>query len=242
MGETEIDGGAGASFQGSTLDRSSSSLDDRLTEDMSGGSLLREIARIEDTALPGATPMRPGDLLGPYRIVQGIGRGGMGVVYEAEDRQLSRRVALKVLAPSRAGEGEYRRRFLREARAASAVVHPNVAAGSGVGHERGVDYLALEHVAGVTLGEAMRRRGGPFAIADAARIGEAVASGVGRAHELGIVHRDLKPENVMIAETGAVKVLDFGLAKLVVSTGDSEERFASTHLLTLEGDILGTPA
>src|SRR5215510_6930502 len=100
----------------------------------------------------------PDAVLGSYRIVRRLGRGAMGVVYEAEDLQLSRSVALKVLAPLYAIDGERRRRFRREARAAAAVVHPNVAAMYGVGHERGLDYLVMEYIAGITLGEAMRRR------------------------------------------------------------------------------------
>ncbi len=210
-----------------------------LAEDVSAGSLLRELARVEDAPVPASALARPGELLGPYRIVRRLGQGATGVVFEAEDRQLARTVALKVLALARAGDEERRRRFLREARAASAVVHPNVAAVYGVGHEGGLDYLAMEHVAGVTLREAMRRQGGAFEIADAVRLGEAIASGVGRAHELGIVHRDLKPENVMIADGGAVKVLDFGLAKLLAPPVAGE---ATTQLMTLEGHILGTPA
>jgi eukaryotic-like serine/threonine-protein kinase len=216
---------------------------DELSADLSAGSLLREIARIEDAALPADALARPGDLLGPYRILQQLGRGATGVVYAAEDRQISRSVALKVLALSRAGDDERRRRFLREARAASAVVHPNVAAVYGVGHEGGLHYLAMEYVEGVTLGAAMRRRRSPFEIAEAVRIGEAIASGVGRAHELGIVHRDLKPENVMIGDGGWVKVLDFGLAKLVAPpVGGRDAALVTSRDMTLEGRILGTPA
>jgi len=160
MGGNPTDGGAGD--EGFTPEQTSSELGDGLADDLSAGILLREVARIEDAVIPASELVRPGDLLGPYRIVQPLGRGAMGVVYEAEDRQLSRCVALKVLALSHAGDDEHRRRFRREARAASAVVHPNVAAVYAVGHERGLDYLAMEYVAGVTLGEAVRRRGGPF--------------------------------------------------------------------------------
>jgi hypothetical protein len=188
-------------------------------------------------------PVAPGAVLGLYRIVRRLGRGAMAVVYEAEDPQLSRRVALKVLAPLRASDDRRMRWLRREARAAAAVVHPNVAALYGVGSDRGLDYLAIEYIAGITLREAMRRRSGPFEIAEAARIGEAIASGVGRAHELGIVHRDLKPENVMITDTGAVKVLDFGLAKLIAPpAGARGELSTSSVTATLDGYIMGTPA
>jgi serine/threonine protein kinase len=211
-------------------------------DEVSAGSLLREIARIDDVAPPAADPVRPGELVGPYRIVRKLGRGAMSVVFEAEDRQAERRVALKVLAV-RGGDAERHRRFVREARAAKAVVHPNVAAAYGDGRARGVDYLVVEYIAGVTLREAMRRRGGPLDVAEAARIGEAIASGVAAAHALGIVHRDLKPENVMITDAGAVKVLDFGLAKLVAAGDDLAlgERPPS-HATTFEGQLLGTPA
>jgi predicted Ser/Thr protein kinase len=216
---------------------------ERPTNDPSAEALLRTVAYIEDPAIPASDLARPGALLGPYRIVRRLGRGATGVVYEAEDPQLSRGVALKVLAPLRGSDDERGRRFRREARAAAAVVHPNVAAMYGVGHDRGLDYLAMEYVAGATLREAMRRHGGPFEIAEVARIGEAIASGVGRAHELGIVHRDLKPENVMITDAGTVKVLDFGLAKLLAApTGARDELVWSSHTMTFDGHILGTPA
>ncbi|HEX7839241.1 MAG TPA: serine/threonine-protein kinase, partial [Kofleriaceae bacterium] len=215
---------------------------ERLANDVSADTLLTSVAPIEH-AIPAYGLAEPGTVLGPYRIVRGLGRGAMGVVYEAEDPQLSRSVALKVLAPLHACDDERRRRFRREARAAAAVVHPNVAAMYGVGHERGLEYLVMEYVAGITLGEAMRRRGGPFEIAEAARLGEAIASGVGRAHELGIVHRDLKTENVMITDTGAVKVLDFGLAKLLAPpAGARGELSGASHTMTFDGQILGTPA
>jgi serine/threonine-protein kinase len=233
---TGADDGAGSVALGSDLNTG-------LADDVSAGPLLREVARIEDVALPASELARPGELLGPYRIVQRLGRGAMGVVYEAEDQQQSRRVALKVLALSRPGDEERRRRFLREASAAAAVVHPNIAAAYSAGHERGLGYLAMEYIAGVTLREAMRRQGGPFELSDAVRIGEAIASGVGRAHQLGIVHRDLKPENVMIADTGAVKVLDFGLAKQVAfPAGAHGEAPVARRAVTFEGHILGTPA
>jgi eukaryotic-like serine/threonine-protein kinase len=214
-----------------------------LADDVSAGALLREVAHIEDTALPARYLVQPGDVLGPYRIVKKLGRGANGVVYEAEDRYLLRVVALKVLALSRVTGDERHRRFLREARAASAVMHPNVAAVYAVGHDSGLEYLAMEYVAGTTLRELMQRRGDPFEIADAMQIGIAIASGVGSAHELGIVHRDLKPENVMIADTGTVKVLDFGLAKLFIPpTSARDELLVSSHSSTVDGRVLGTPA
>src|SRR5262249_37200630 len=109
---------------------------ERLTNEVFADTLLHKAAHTED-AIPADGLAEPSAVLGPYRIMRRLGRGAMGVVYEAEDRQLSRSVALKVLAPLRASDDERRRRFRREARAAAAVVHPNVAAMYGVGHERG---------------------------------------------------------------------------------------------------------
>ena len=214
--------------------------DPRWSDDVSAGSLLRAVARIDEVAPPVTELVRPGDRLGPYRIVRQLGRGGMSVVYEAEAPLPIGRVALKVLAPSRPGDDERRRRFLREACAAAAVAHPNVAAAYGAGCDRGLHYLAMEYIAGVTLREAMRRRGGRFEACEAARIGEAIASGVASAHRIGIVHRDLKPENVMISDAGAIKVLDFGLAKLIAPAAG--EPAPVGHAMTFEGHILGTPA
>ncbi len=211
-------------------------------DDVSAGSLLREIARIEDVAPSPIARLRPGELLGPYRIVRAIGRGAMGVVYEADDAERSRRVALKVVPAPRPGDDPQRWRFLREARAATAVVHANVAAAYRAGNDRGLDYLAMEYVPGITLRAAIRKRGGPFEVSEALRIGEAIARGVGKAHRLGIVHRDLKPENVMISDAGGVKVLDFGLAKQLAPPDDPGGGPPDGCETTLSGDILGTPA
>ncbi|HEX3763376.1 MAG TPA: serine/threonine-protein kinase [Kofleriaceae bacterium] len=211
-------------------------------DDVSAGSLLREIARIEDVVPSPIALLRPGDLLGPYRIVRAIGRGAMSVVYEAHDPERSRRIALKVLPAPRPGDDPQRWRFLREARVATAVVHANVAAAYRAGHERGLDYLAMEYVPGITLRAAIRQRGGPFELSEAMQIGEAIARGIGKAHRLGIVHRDLKPENVMITDAGVVKVLDFGLAKQIARPGDPGGGSVDSCETTLDGDILGTPA
>ncbi len=230
-----------ATFELSTLAQVHPDPGERSAVDPSGHGT-RTATRGDGTEALAGDLARSGARLGPYRIVRRLGRGAMGVVYEAEDPQLARSVALKVVGPLRARDDERRRRFRREARAAAAVVHPNVAAVYGVGHEQGLDYLIMEYVAGVTLREALRRRGRPFEIPDAARIGEAIASGVGRAHELGIVHRDLKPDNVMITDAGSVKVLDFGLAKLVAPPAGARDELRSSHTMTLDGDVLGTPA
>jgi len=202
---------------------------------------LRQAARA-----PAADP--PADLvgkrLGRYRIASLLGKGGMGVVYYAQDEKLRRPVALKVLPPSLVGDPDRRRRFLREARSAAAVTHPGVAAVYDVGEDAGQVFLAMEYVPGSTLRALLKRRDGEtaprFPSDQVARIGYEIAMALGKAHGAGIIHRDLKPENVMISEDGIVKILDFGLARLREPEQVSETSQTETHL-TAAGRVLGTP-
>jgi serine/threonine-protein kinase len=179
-----------------------------------------------------------GELLAHFRILDRLGRGGMGVVYRARDEKLGRIVALKVLPASVAGESERRARFLREARAAAAVNHPNIATVYDLGDAGGRVYLAMELVEGETLRR--RLKAGALPRAEAIRIARAMAEGLAVAHEKGIVHRDLKPENVMIARDGGVKILDFGLAKLREPLS-TDSALAQQETETLEGRVMGTP-
>ena len=185
----------------------------------------------DDRTLVGAT-------LAHYSIEAKLGQGGMGVVYRARDSRLARDVALKVLPASVAADSERRARLLREARSAAAVNHSNIAAVYDVGESEGRVYLAMELVEGATLRERLAR--GALPAPEATRIARAIAAGLARAHERGIVHRDLKPENVMLGREGAVKILDFGLAKLHEpdSTDSALER---QETQTLEGRVMGTP-
>jgi serine/threonine-protein kinase len=162
----------------------------------------------------------------------------MGVVYRARDEKLGRVVALKVLPASLAGESERRARFLREARAAAAVNHPNIATVYDLGDAGGRVYLAMELVEGETLRR--RLKGGALPRPEVIRIARAISEGLAVAHDKGIVHRDLKPENVMLARDGSVKILDFGLAKLrePLSTDNALSRQETE---TLEGRVMGTP-
>ncbi len=144
-----------------------------------------------------------------FRILSRLGRGGMGVVYRAEDESLRRTVALKLLPDT--GSKEKRQRFVREARSAAAVTHPNVAAVYQIGEDDGRVYIAMELVEGENLRSRMDR--GPLDLATARELAAQIASGLSAAHDKGIVHRDLKPENVMITPSAVVKLLDFGLAK-----------------------------
>ena len=165
---------------------------------------------------PAALPAPGGPVarrIGPFDIEAEIGRGGMGLVYKARDRRLGRRVALKLLAPHLGTDTGIRARFVEEARAASALDHPRVCTVYDIGEsEQGQLYIAMAYYAGPTLAGLLSD--GPLAIDEAARLGRAIAEGLGVAHRAGIVHRDVKPGNVMLAEDGEVKLLDFGIAKL----------------------------
>jgi serine/threonine-protein kinase len=176
-----------------------------------------------------------------YRVVAKLGAGGMGVVYRAEDVHLRRAVALKVLPPAVAADAERRMRFLREARSAAALSHPNLATIYEAGEADGRAFLAMELVEGTNLRD--RLATGRLDLAEALRITTAMARGLAHAHARGVVHRDLKPENVMVTPSHDVKILDFGLAKLREPEGknDSEVGGAATSLATADGRLLGTP-
>ena len=200
-------------------------------------AFLRAVAKV---AAPSVPPVA--GKIAQFRVRERLGAGGMGVVYRAEDEQLHRGVALKLLPAEHVGDASRRQRFFREARAAAALVHPNVAVVYQVGEAEGQVYIAMELVEGTTL----RRRTelGALAIPVARKLAIQMARGLAAAHEKGIVHRDLKPENVMVTSAGVVKLLDFGLAKSGwVSESDSGLAHADTEAqITREGDILGSSA
>ncbi|HEY8076036.1 MAG TPA: serine/threonine-protein kinase, partial [Labilithrix sp.] len=155
------------------------------------------------------------ELIAHFRIVEKLGQGGMGVVYRAKDEKLGRDVALKVVRSDAVGDDKARRRLLREARAAAAITHPNVATVYEVGEADGRVFIAMELAHGETLRERMRGR--RLGALEATRIARDIARGLARAHEAGVVHRDLKPDNILLlsdVEGDFVKILDFGLAKL----------------------------
>ncbi|HEY8041883.1 MAG TPA: serine/threonine-protein kinase, partial [Polyangiaceae bacterium] len=174
-----------------------------------------------------------------FRVIGRLGEGGMGVVYRAEDERLGRTIALKVLPPAFAADEQRRRRFLREARSAAAIVDAHVATVFEVGEADGRAYIAMELVEGETLRARLAR--GRLEMAEVRAIAAQIARGVARAHEKGVVHRDLKPDNVMIAAGGAVKVLDFGLAKLGGATRSSASQLGSADTETRQGEVVGTP-
>jgi Tol biopolymer transport system component len=179
-----------------------------------------------------------------YRILEKLGEGGMGVVYKASDLHLGRLVAIKVLPPGKVADPERKRRFVQEARAASALNHPNIIHLYDIDTADGVDFIAMEFVPGKTLDQSIPRKGGALKdrLNETLKCGVQIADALARAHAAGIVHRDLKPSNIMVDEHGLVKVLDFGLAKL---TEPVSEELAPTQTLgasTEEGAILGTVA
>ena len=155
--------------------------------------------------------------LGRYVIEEQIGAGGMGQVYRAQDTRLERTVAIKMLPRETAGDTGLRRRFLNEARAASALNHPNIVALYDICSDKNIDFLVMEYVAGKTLKELIRPEGLP--ISEAGGYAIQLAGALAVAHAAGLIHRDVKPANIMVTNDGQVKVLDFGLAKQLTPTG-----------------------
>ena len=178
-----------------------------------------------------------GRTLTHYKVIAELGSGGMGVVYKALDLRLDRHVALKILPPDRSQDDDRRARFLHEARAASALNDPHIVTIFDIFTDDGTDVLVMEFVQGRTLRDILND--GPMPVARALDIALQVAEGVGTAHTAGIVHRDLKPGNVMVTERGRVKVLDFGLAKLVGSGSIADQPTISSPT-TVAGMLLGT--
>ena len=174
--------------------------------------------------------LQPGTTLGPYKIVSQLGSGGMGVVYTATDPRLDRRVAIKLLPPDLTRDETAKQRFLQEAKAASALDHPNICTIFEINEtDDGQLYLVMAHYEGETLKERIGR--GPLELTDAIDIATQVGQGLTKAHAAGIVHRDIKPANLMVTTDGTVKILDFGLAKLAGAEG-----------MTQTGTTLGTVA
>ncbi|MDQ2979891.1 MAG: serine/threonine-protein kinase, partial [Acidobacteriota bacterium] len=180
-----------------------------------------------------------GTRLGPYEIVAPLGAGGMGEVYRARDTRLGREVAVKILPEALAADTDRLRRFEQEARAASALNHPNIVTIHDAGQEGAVSYIAMELVEGQSLREVLAA--GPLPLKKAIDIAAQVSSGLAKAHASGIVHRDLKPENVMVTTDGVAKILDFGLAKLALNPSAKLLSQAETEAGQTEpGILLGT--
>ena len=182
-----------------------------------------------------------GRRIGPYQVISQLGRGGMGEVYLAEDTRLRRKVALKLLPAEFTRDAERVRRFEQEARAASALNHPNIVTIHEIGQVDATHYIVTEFVEGQTLRQQMTES--KLGIGAALDVAAQVASALAAAHAAGIVHRDIKPENVMVRPDGLVKVLDFGLAKLTEPRRSSvdTDALATNQSLTEPGQVMGTP-
>src|SRR5712691_5726950 len=158
-------------------------------------------------------PLSRGSSIGPYEVVLRLGAGGMGEVYRARDPRLGREVAIKVLLEGAAQDRDRLRRFISEAKAASALNHPNILTVHEIGETESGPYIVTELVDGQTVRELLAS--GPLPVSRALDIAIQTAEGIAKAHEAGIIHRDIKPENLMVTRDGYVKILDFGLAKLL---------------------------
>jgi hypothetical protein len=177
--------------------------------------------------------MPAGSMVGSYRIVRPLGRGGMGMVYLADDTRLARPVTLKVLHPQDTADERRRERLRLEARAAAALVHPNVAAVHALEEISGQLVIVSEYVPGRTARERLDS-GGPLPVGEALDVARQVARGLDAAHRQGIIHRDLKPENILIGDNGVVRILDFGIARTIAPEPGRQR-------LTATGVVVGTP-
>jgi serine/threonine protein kinase len=235
---------------------------DDATEGAAAEAFLREVARVDDAPPPSlgpsslrsslesslqssrrSSPVSVGQQVGRFRILGELGRGGMGIVYLAQDDQLQRPIALKVLVTGLTRHEERRRRFLREARAAASVSHPNLATIYDVGEADGRVFIAMERIEGQTLRLILATR--RLSVDDAVGFMAQVLAGLAKAHQAGVVHRDLKPDNVMVTEDRVVKVLDFGLAKQhrqVTGQAPGAPGDSTLRHDTAEHQLLGTPS
>ena len=188
-------------------------------------------------------PLTQGKTLGPYVVEALLGAGGMGEVYLARDTRLLRTVAIKVLAAHLSSSPELHARFVQEAKAISSLQHPNICVVHDIGSQDGADYMVMEYVSGQTLDKVIPPGGLPPTVAT--RYAVQIADALARAHAAGVVHRDLKPANIMVDDSGLVKVLDFGLAKLTASGSsivDGGATLSGAGTATAPGIIVGTLA
>ncbi|HXG86496.1 MAG TPA: serine/threonine-protein kinase, partial [Pyrinomonadaceae bacterium] len=184
----------------------------------------------------------PETTFGRYKILSAIGSGGMGEVFLAQDTRLKRKIALKILSEKFAVDVDRLNRFQQEAKAASALNHPNIITIYEIGESDGTNYIATEYIEGETLRDNLAEN--PLQLSDALDIAVQVAEALSAAHQVGIVHRDIKPENIMLRRDGYVKVLDFGLAKLTEKQDFEIEHESATQkfVKTNPGAIMGTVA
>lgn len=176
-----------------------------------------------------------GQTLGHYRVLEQIGAGGMGVVYRAHDERLDRDVALKVLPPGTLADEAARKRFRKEALTLSKLNHPNIETVFDFDTQDGVDFLVMELIPGIMLDQKLAA--GPLPEKDGLRLGQQLAEGLAAAHEQRIIHRDLKPGNLRLTPDGRLKILDFGLARLVHRAGEADLTASVTETQAVTGTL-----
>jgi len=199
--------------------------------------LLSETPSLGSTVAPNEAnePALAGTVISHYQILEKIGAGGMGVVYKAEDQNLGRTVALKFLSERIAKDQKAIERFRREARAASALNHPNICTVHDMEQHDGRNFIVMEFVEGIPLSKRVAK--GPMCQKDVVEMGVQIADALGAAHEKGIFHRDLKPANILVTTRGQVKIVDFGLAKLTQTRSDATHNLAFSESHTAMGTL-----
>ncbi|HJZ69735.1 MAG TPA: serine/threonine-protein kinase [Blastocatellia bacterium] len=179
-----------------------------------------------------------GQQIGSYRIVSQLGAGGMGEVYLAEDTRLDRKVAIKFLPARLIGNEQARKRFIREARAAAKLDHPNICAIHEVGQHEGTSFIVMQYVEGETLaGKTLSK---PLELRESLKLAAQIADALDEAHSHGIIHRDIKPQNIVVTPRGQVKVLDFGLAKVIKHSPRMGSAAETEAQLSAPGLVIGT--
>ncbi len=200
------------------------------------------VGEVADRFVADSHELKQGDYLNHYQIIRKLGTGGMGEVYLAEDRKLERRVAIKVLNATFDADESNLKRFFQEAKAASALNHPNIIVVYEIGEIDGIHYIVIEFVKGCTLSDAVKSKN--LSLEQIVDSSIQIVNALGAAHAVGIIHRDIKPDNIMLRDDGIVKVLDFGLAKLTEKNRVEADSDAQTRELlnTKAGMIMGTVA
>ena len=211
----------------------------RLTIDLRGVSIVNLKSSIYNVFV---MTLDAGTKLGRYEIRSQLGTGGMGEVYLAQDTTLDRKVALKILPPNLAEDTDRMSRFVREAKSASALNHPNIITIHEIGEIDGLHFITTEYIEGETLKTRLKME--TLTLKSALEIALQVVSALEAAHRAGIVHRDIKPDNIMVRDDGIVKILDFGLLKLIASDRSEVDKEGETKMQvkTQVGMIMGTVA